>query len=271
MRLPDGSAFRLRVRSMVGLLPLAALAIFEEDELLRLTPFRQRAQDCYCRHSDLCSHLHMPSQPGMVGRRMLSVLTESKLRRVLARMLDDAEFLSPYGICSLSRDHLDHPFSFNFQGQEFRVEYQPGDSTSAMFGGNSYWRGPIWMPVNLILILALYTLYAYSGDAFQVERPTESGRLMTLFEAAQDLSERLVCPYLPDQKGRGPVPGNCDKFQSDPHWCEPVLFYEYFHGETGAGLGASHQTGWIGCIDRILQVSGDLTQDILMGAHAEMG
>jgi len=255
---------------MVGLLPLAAVAIFEEDELMRLTTFRQRAQDFYRRHPELCSNLHMPSQPGAAGRRMLSVFTESKLRRVLARMLDEDEFLSPYGIRSLSRYHHHHPFSFEYHGQEFRVDYQPGDSTSGMFGGNSNWRGPIWMPVNLILLRALYTLYAYYGESFKVECPTGSGQLMTLFEVAQELSDRLVRIFLPDQNGRRPVNGGIEKFQSDPHWKDHVLFYEYFNGDTGAGLGASHQTGWTGCIARILQVSGDVTKEILTDIHAEM-
>lgn len=271
VRLPDGSAFRLRVRSMVGLLPLAAVAIFEEDELSKLTAFRQRAQDFFRRHPDLCGNLHMPSEPGMAGRRMLSVFTEKKLRRVLARMLDEDEFLSPFGIRSLSACHRDQPFVFNYNGQEFRVDYQPGDSSLGMFGGNSNWRGPIWMPVNFILIRALYTLYAYFGEDFKIECPTGSGQLMTLFEVAQELSDRLVRIFLPDQDGRRPVNGSAEKFQSDPHWRDYVLFHECFHGDTGAGLGASHQTGWTGCIARILQVSGDVTSEILTGLHAEMG
>jgi hypothetical protein len=270
LRLPDGTAFRLKVRSMVGLLPLAAVALFEEAEYTKLTNFRQRARAFYGRHPELTANMHMPSQPGAAGRGMSSVFTEEKLRRVLAYMLDENEFLSPYGIRALSRYHREHPFIFFYNGQEFRVDYLPGDSNSGMFGGNSNWRGPIWMPVNFILLRALYQLYAFYGDSFKVECPTGSGQSMTLFEVAQELGDRLTRIFLPDENGRRPVYGGAEKFQTDPYWKDYILFYEYFHGDNGAGIGASHQTGWTGCIARIIQVMGDVTPEILTAADMEM-
>ena len=270
LRLPDGTATRLKVRSMVGLLPLAAVAIFEEQQLQKMPNFRQRAQAFYGRHPELLANMHLPQEPGVAGRRMLSLFNEEKLRRVLARMLDENEFLSPYGIRALSRYHREHPFIFQHNGQESRVEYLPGDSDSGMFGGNSNWRGPVWMPVNFLLVSAIYRLYAYYGDAFTVECPTGSGQQMTLFEVARELSKRLTRIFLPDADGRRPVYGSAEKFQSDPHWKDYVLFYEYFHGDNGAGIGASHQTGWTGCIARIIQFMGDVTKELLVSPDVEL-
>ncbi len=201
---------------------------------------------------------------------MLSLFTEQKLRRVLARMLDENEFLSPYGIRALSRYHKEHPFVFCHNGQESRVEYLPGDSNTGMFGGNSNWRGPIWMPVNFLLVGALYRLYAFYGDSFTVECPTGSGRQMNLFQVARELSMRLNRIFLPDDSGRRPVYGGAEKFQTDPHWKDYILFYEYFHGDNGAGIGASHQTGWTGCIARIIQIMGDVTEELLLSKDAEI-
>jgi hypothetical protein len=270
LRLPDGTALRLKVRSMVGLLPLAAVAVFEEADIMKLPNFRQRAQAFYLRHPELTINMHLPSQPGASGRRMLSVFNEQKLRRVLAKMLDENEFFSPYGLRSLSRYHREHPFVFHYAGQEFRVDYLPGDSNSGMFGGNSNWRGPVWMPVNFLLISALYRLYGYYGDAFTVECPAGSGQYMTLFEVAQELSKRVTSIFLRDSNGRRPVYGGSEKFQTDPHWKDLVLFYEYFHGDNGAGIGASHQTGWTGCIARTIQIMGDITKELVTGVDAEM-
>jgi len=270
LRLPDGTAMRLKVRSMVGLLPLAAVALFEEAELKNLPNFIQRTQAFYRRHPELLTNMHLPSQPGLAGRRMLSVFNEQKLRRVLAKMLDENEFFSPYGIRSLSRYHQEHPFVFHHAGQEFRVDYLPGDSNTGMFGGNSNWRGPVWMPVNYLLNVALIRLHAYYGDAFTVECPTGSGQYMTLFEVAQELSKRLTNIFLRNGNGHRPVYGGSEKFQTDPYWKDLVLFYEYFHGDNGAGIGASHQTGWTGCIARIIQGMGDVTNEVLIGADAEM-
>ena len=270
LRLPDGTAMRLKVRSMVGLLPLAAVALFEEADIAKLPNFVKRNQAFFSRHPELTANMHLPSQPGAAGRRMLSVFNEPKLRRVLARMLDENEFFSLYGIRALSRYHQEHPFVFHHAGQEFRVDYLPGDSNTGMFGGNSNWRGPVWMPVNFLLLTALWRLYAFYGDSFTVECPTGSGKYMTLFEVAQELGDRLTRIFLPDSNGRRPVYGGSEKFQTDPYWKDLVLFYEYFHGDNGAGIGASHQTGWTGCIARIIQLMGDLTKEIATGADVEM-
>jgi hypothetical protein len=263
LRLPDGTATRLKVRSMVGLLPITAIAIFEESTLDKLPQFRKNARQFLTRHPELCANLHMPSTPGVAGRRMISTVNESKLRRILARMLDENEFFGPYGIRALSRHHLEHPFVFHHNGQEFRVSYLPGDSDSGMFGGNSNWRGPVWMPVNMMLYTSLLRMAAYYGDSFKVECPTGSGNLMNLFQVAQELAERLIRTFGRNDQGRRPVYGATEKFQTDPHWRDHILFYEYFHGDNGAGIGASHQTGWTGCISRIIAVNGSLTEEML--------
>ena len=194
---------------------------------------------------------------------MISIVDEKKLRRILARMLDEKEFLGPHGIRALSRHHLEHPYVFRLGGQEFRVGYVPGDSDSGMFGGNSNWRGPVWMPVNFLIWTALLRLAAYYGDSFKVECPTGSGKQMNLFEVARELAERLISTFTRDASGRRPVYGGSEKFQSDPHWRDHILFYEYFHGDNGAGIGASHQTGWTGAIARMIQGNGLLTEDLL--------
>ena len=263
LRLPNGDAMRLKVRSMVGLLPLAAVAIFEEDILARLPTFRARAREFIARHPQLAANLHMPSTPGVAGRRLVAIVNEDKLRRILARMLDENEFYGPHGVRSLSRAHLAEPFVMHYGGQEFRVGYLPGDSDSGMFGGNSNWRGPVWMPVNLLLHLALLRLAAYYGDTLQVECPAGSGRLCSLFQVAHDLGERLIGTFLRDSSGRRPVFGGARKFQEDPHWRDHILFYEYFHGDNGAGIGASHQTGWTGCIALTIAVNGAFTEDMM--------
>jgi hypothetical protein len=263
LRLPNGEAFRLKVRSMVGLLPLAAVAIFEEDLREKLPTFVKQAQEFMERHPELRVNLHMPGTPGLAGRRLLATVNEEKLKRILEKMLDESEFYGPYGIRALSRYHHDHPFVFNLGSQEFRVSYLPGDSDSGMFGGNSNWRGPVWMPVNFLLYISLLRLSTYYGDSFKVECPTGSGKHMTLFEVAMDLGERLIGTFLKDSKGRRPVFGGTEKFQTDPHWRDNILFYEYFHGDNGAGIGASHQTGWTGCIARIIQGSGAFSAEYL--------
>ncbi|MBK8050798.1 MAG: glucosidase [Anaerolineales bacterium] len=269
LRLPDGNAFRLKVRSMVGLLPLAAVAIFEEDILARLPALRKHAREFIERRPELAANLHMPSTPGAAGRRMLATVNEEKLRRILTRMLDEGEFYGPHGIRSLSRVHLEHPFVFHVGSQEFKVTYLPGDSDSGMFGGNSNWRGPVWMPVNFLLYLSLLRLAAYYDDTFTIECPTGSGRQLTLFEVAHDLAGRLIGTFVRDEAGRRPVFGGTEKFQRDPYWRDHILFYEYFHGDNGAGIGASHQTGWTGCIALIIQADGSLTQELLAGPDAE--
>jgi hypothetical protein len=269
LRFPDGAATRLKVRSMVGLLPLAAVAVFEEDILAKLPRFAERARGFGRRHAELVANMHLPSLPGVANRRMLSILDERKLRRVLARMLDENEFFSPHGIRALSRFHREHPYVFRHGEQEFRVAYVPGDSDSGMFGGNSNWRGPVWMPVNYLLYTALVRLYAYYGDEFKVECPTGSGQMMSLLEVAKELGERLARPFLRDDSGQRPVYGGARKFQDDAHWRDLLQFYEYFHGDDGTGIGASHQTGWTGLVARIMQMNALLTPELLLEPGAE--
>ena len=263
LRFPDGSATRIKVRSMVGMLVLMAIAVFPPESFEKLPNFVERAKLFLERHPELTHATHLPTETGLQGRRMLSVVNEDKLRRILAYMLDETEFLSDYGIRALSKYHQDHPYVFYQGRQEFRVEYLPGDSNTGMFGGNSNWRGPIWLPVNLLLLRSLVHLYSYYGDDFKVECPTGSGNYVTLFDAAAEVANRLVGIFARNEAGNRPVYGGASKFQTDPYWKDLILFYEYFHGDNGAGIGASHQTGWTGCIASILQAASYLTPDIV--------
>jgi hypothetical protein len=247
LRFPDGTGVRLKVRSLVGLLPLAATTVLPADLRERLPRFFEQAQWFLERHPHTAAVLTVPLQVGAGGSRILSLVNPEKLRRMLGYMLDEKEFLSPYGIRSLSRHHAEHPYVFEAGGQEYRVAYVPGDSDSGMFGGNSNWRGPIWMPMQLMLIRALVNQYAHLGNDFTVECPVGSGRQMNLLEVSQELARRLSRLFLRNQEGRRPAHGNHARW-SDEHWRDHVLFYEYFHGDTGAGVGASHQTGWTGVI-----------------------
>ena len=261
LRLPSGEAFRLKVRSMVGLLPLCASTVFEEDMVTRHPKFMELIALFKKRHPEVIAHV-APTVDGYIGhagRRLLSPLTKAKLERILGYLLDENEFLSEYGIRALSRYHREHPFVFHVGGQEHRVEYLPGDSDSGMFGGNSNWRGPIWMPVNVLIVRGLLNLYGFYGDDFKVECPTGSGNRMNLFEVAKEISRRLASIFLRDASGRRPVHGGASTFQEDPHWRDLILFYEYFHGDNGAGIGASHQTGWTGLVARLLDLFGRLT------------
>jgi hypothetical protein len=266
LRFPDGSATRLKVRSVVGLLPLAAVAVFEEDILTKLPRFARRARECIRRNPSLCANIHLPYAPGVAGRRMLAILPENKLRKILARMLDENEFFSPFGIRSVSRHHLEQPYVLRHGGHAYQVGYVPGDSNSGMFGGNSNWRGPVWMPVNYLLYTALFRLYAYYGDDFKVECPTGSGKMMTLFQIARELGERLIRLFEQDEQGRRPSHGTAKRFQEDPHWSDLVLFHEYFHGDNGTGIGATHQTGWTGLVARVIQLNASLTSEMLLTA-----
>jgi hypothetical protein len=267
LRLPDGSAHRLKVRSMVGLLPLCAATILPHggaeisDELL--AQLRRRVESM----PELLATIHDPRAEGVNGRRMLAVVDEVKLRRILARMLDEDEFLGPHGLRAVSRAHADDAYRLDVHGQTYEVAYLPAESDSGMFGGNSNWRGPVWFPVNYLIMRGLLHLYAYHGDEFKIECPTGSGRVCTLFEVAEELGRRLVSIFTPDEQGRRPLYGGTERFQSDAHWKDLLLFYEYFHGDNGAGLGASHQTGWTGLVARIIQVFGYLRpEDILSNA-----
>jgi hypothetical protein len=259
--LPDGSAKRLKVRSMVGLLPLCAATVFDGNLLTQYPDLADRLRWFLETRPELCASIHNPSLAGVAGRRLASILDESKLRRVLAKMLDEDEFLSPYGIRSLSRYHAEHPYVIEAGGREYRVSYLPGESDTGMFGGNSNWRGPIWMPVNALLIRALLQYYTFYGDDFLVECPTGSGRKMTLYQVAEEISRRLSSIFLKDKDGRRPVHGGAKKFQDDPHWRDHLQFYEYFHGDNGAGLGASHQTGWTGIVARGMHLFATTTAE----------
>jgi hypothetical protein len=260
LHFPDGRAMRLKVRSMVGLLPVCASTVFEPGIALRHPRILELVELFKKRHPDIIERLRNADEKtgGYGGRRLLSVLNKEKLQRVLAYMLDEDEFLSPYGIRSLSRYHLEHPFVFYVGGQEYRVDYLPAESNTGMFGGNSNWRGPIWMPVNGLLLRALLNLYQFYGDDFKVECPTRSGNFMTLFEVAMEIQNRLTKIFRRGEDGNRPVYGGTQKFQEDPHWKDYILFYEYFHGDNGAGLGASHQTGWTGLVARMLDMGARL-------------
>jgi hypothetical protein len=271
LRYPDGHAERIKVRSMVGLLPLCAVTVIPAEIITRFLALAQRVTGYLARNHDLLANIADPLVPGVHGRHLLSILDEAKLRRVLARMLDEDRFLGPHGVRSLSRWHRDHPYQFRVHGEEYRVHYLPAESDTGMFGGNSNWRGPIWFPVNLLIIRALFQYYLYYGDDFRIECPTGSGRQMTLFEVARELAGRLSRIFLRDAQGRRPVYGGTAKFQEDPHWRDLLLFYEYFHGDNGAGLGASHQTGWTGTVARLIQLFGSVTAaEVLHGGTRPM-
>jgi hypothetical protein len=261
LRLPDGTAQRLKVRSMVGLLPFCAATPFEPALFDKYPEISERFQWFMGARPELAASFHDPRKIGIGGRRLFAVLDENKLRRLLAIMLDESEFLSPYGIRSLSRRHGDRPYLLHVDGQEYRVGYLPAESDTGMFGGNSNWRGPIWVPVNILILRALMNYYAFYGNDFTVECPTGSGRRMNLYQVAEELARRLAATFLKDRDGRRPVYGGSRKFQEDPHWRDYILFYEYFHGDNGAGLGASHQTGWTGAIARVMHVFATTTQD----------
>jgi hypothetical protein len=254
LRLPDGRSQRLKVRSMVGLLPLCAATVFEGAYLREHPETREVLRRFLEARPEITAFIHDPTKLGYAGRRLAAILDETRLRRVLATMLDEQEFLSPYGIRSLSRYHAEHPFIFHVGDQEYRVSYLPAESDTGMFGGNSNWRGPIWMPVNALIIRGLLQYYGYYGNDFTIECPTGSGRHMNLYQVAEELSRRLTRIFLRDDHGRRPVYGGTRKFQEDPHWRDYLSFYEYFHGDNGAGLGASHQTGWTGVIARAMHV-----------------
>jgi len=270
LKLPDGRSERLKVRSMVGLLPLCATTVLQGKLQGKFPKLGERFGRFLSARPELTAFIHDPMKVGYGGRRLGAILNEDRLRRVLACMLDENEFLSPYGIRALSRYHAEHPFMFHVGDQAYSVGYLPAESDSGMFGGNSNWRGPIWMPVNGLIIRALLQYYAFYGDDFKIECPTGSGRQMTLYQIAEEITRRLSSIFLKDASGRRPVYGGTRKFQEDPHWRDYVLFYEYFHGDNGAGLGASHQTGWTGIIARAMHLFATTTAEQMqaLGKHA---
>jgi hypothetical protein len=272
LRLPNGFGARLKVRSLVGLLPLCATTVIEPWQRARVPKIEAHFRERVRRMPQLLQGIHMSGENarGYGDRGIMAVVNEDRLRRVLKTMLDEEEFLSPYGIRALSRVHEQRPYMFHVGSHEYSVKYLPAESDSRMFGGNSNWRGPIWMPMNVLLIRALLQFYMYYGNAFTVECPTGSGRRMNLYEVARELSTRLTRIFLRDEHGHRPVHGGTEMFQTDPHWKDHLLFYEYFHGDNGAGLGASHQTGWTGLIGTLIGLFGsaDGTAWLELGRNA---
>ncbi len=254
---PDGGARPLRVRSLVGLIPLFAVETLEPDVVDALPGFKRRMQWFLENRPELA--MHVETETGEEGgiRRLLTLANRERLRRILRYMLDEAEFLSPYGVRALSRYHREHPYLLQSGGAEYRVDYEPAESTTGLFGGNSNWRGPVWFPVNYLLIESLQKYHYFFGDALKVEFPTGGGERLSLWDVAGELSRRLTRLFLRGADGRRPVHGGTEKFQTDPHWRDLVLFYEYFHGDNGAGLGASHQNGWTALVAKLLQQSGE--------------
>jgi hypothetical protein len=257
LRMPGGASVPLKVRSMVGLIPLFAVETLDSGLLARLPAFARRLEWFIEHRPDLTAHVASMRPCGVGERRLFAIVWEDRLRRLLKVMLDEREFLSPFGIRALSRIHRDQPYHLAFDGVDHIVDYEPGEATTGLFGGNSNWRGPIWFPVNYLLIEALQRFHYYFGDGFTVECPTGSGQMMTLSQVAEELSHRLTRLFLRDADGRRPAFGDRELLQRDPHWRDYLLFHEYFHGDTGVGLGASHQTGWTALVAKLLQQSGD--------------
>ncbi len=258
--LPGGAMLPLRVQSAVGIIPLFAVETLELSDLMRMTGFSRRMQWFLKHRPETAMSVTCSGVSGSCERRILSIASPDQLRRILRRLLDKEEFLSEHGVRALSRYHKDHPYTLKTDGQPHVVDYEPGDSTTDQFGGNSNWRGPVWMPINFLLIEALQKFHHYLGNDFKVECPTNSGRLMTLWEVAAELSRRLVGIFKADARGRRPIYNGAARIQDNPAWNRHVLFYEYFHGETGAGLGASHQTGWTSLVAKLIQQLADWSQ-----------
>jgi len=257
LHLPSGDDHFLKIRSMVGLIPLFAVETLEPEIVDRLPGFKRRMQWFVDNHVDVPEHIEMTQRSARGVRRLLSLANRKQLKRILSRMLDETEFLSPYGVRSLSRYHLDHPYEVQVNDHISRVDYEPAESTSGIFGGNSNWRGPIWFPMNYLLVESLQKYHHYYGEDFKVEFPSRSGSEVDLWEVAAEISRRLVHIFVRDKEGRRPVAGGSELFQSDPHWRDLLLFYEYFHADNGAGIGASHQTGWTGLVAKLIEQSGE--------------
>jgi hypothetical protein len=257
LRLPDGTSLKLGVRSMVGLIPLFAVDTIHPAVIESLTGFRRRMDWFLTHRPDLCGNIASLSREGIESRRLLSLLVRSRLTKVLEKMLDESEFLSPYGIRALSKYHEKHPFILSYGNNEYRVDYEPAESRTSLFGGNSNWRGPVWFPVNFLMIESLQKFCWYYGDDFTAEFPTGSGRHMNLGDIAAELSRRLSRIFLRDSNNQRPVYGAANKLQTDPQFKDYIWYYEYFHGDTGAGIGASHQTGWTALVAKLLQQSGE--------------
>ena len=257
LHLPEGKPYPMKVRSMVGLIPLFAVETLEPELLERLPDFKRRMEWFIAHRADLTHNVACMRTPGNAERRLLSIVNQDQLRRVLRFMLDENEFLSPYGIRAISRFHKDNPYMLQVNGTAHRVDYEPAESSTGLFGGNSNWRGPIWFPLNYLLIESLQKFHHYVGEDFKVECPTGSGQMLTLWEVAGEISKRLSRIFLRDANQRRPVFGEIEKFQTDPNWRDLIPFHEYFHGDNGSGVGASHQTGWTALVAKLLQQSGE--------------
>jgi hypothetical protein len=254
---PDGAARPLRVRSLVGLIPLFAVETLEPEIVDALPGFKRRMQWLIENRPELANHVETDTGGDQGVRRLLTLANRHRLQKILRYLLDEQEFLSPYGIRALSAHHRTHPYVLQVGGHDYRVDYEPGESSTGIFGGNSNWRGPIWFPVNFLLIESLQKFHRFFGDALTVECPTGSGRRVTLADVAAEIARRLGQLFLRGPDGRRAVHGATERFQRDPHWRDLVPFFEYFHGDTGAGLGASHQTGWTALVATLLEESGD--------------
>ena len=252
LHLPDGRMTPLKVRSMVGLIPLFAVETLEPELLERVPEFKRRLEWFLAYRPDLAALVSHWSEEGRGHRRLLSLLRGHRMKRLLQRMLDESEFLSPYGVRALSKVHAERPYVYRVDGMDLQVSYQPAESDSGLFGGNSNWRGPVWFPVNFLLIESLQKFHHYYGDDFKVECPVGSGQYLTLEEVAAEIATRLTRLFLLDGQGRRPVHGANPRLQADPHFRDHLLFYEYFHGDDGRGVGASHQTGWTGLVAKLL-------------------
>jgi glycogen debranching enzyme len=257
LHLPNGDDHFLKIRSMVGLIPLFAVETLEPEIVDRLPGFKRRMQWFIDNHADVPEHIEMTQRSARGVRRLLSLANRKQLKRILSRMLDETEFLSPYGVRSLSRYHLDHPYEVQVNDHVSRVDYEPAESTSGLFGGNSNWRGPIWFPLNYLLVEALQKFHHYYGEDFKVECPARAGNEVDLWEVAAEISRRLVHIFVRGKDGRRPVAGGLELFQSNPHWKDLILFHEFFHGDNGAGIGANHQTGWTGLVAKLIEQSGE--------------
>lgn len=257
LHLPNDRQIALKVRSLVGLIPLFAVETIEPETLQKLPGFKKRVEWFIQNRPDLTQNIACMKSEGVGERRLLAIVYRDRLRRILQKMLDETEFLGDYGIRAISRYHAEHPYIFHVNGTQFRVDYEPAESSSGLFGGNSNWRGPVWFPVNFLLIESLQKFHYYLGDDFQVECPTGSGQMMTLWEVAAELSQRLIQIFLKNTSGYRPVYGGTQKFQTDPYWQDLILFHEYFHGDNGAGIGASHQTGWTGLVAKLIGQFGE--------------
>jgi len=256
LHLSDNKHIPMKTRSMVGLVPLFAVGTFEPEDLEKLPSFSRRMRWFLDHHADVAEHVDMSRRTERGARLLLTIANRKKLERIYRYLLDENEFLSPHGVRALSKFHRDHPFVLNVDGRSHSVDYEPAESVTDLFGGNSNWRGPVWFPMNFLLIESIQRVHYYYGDEFQVEFPTGSGKKLTLWDASSELSRRLSRIFLRREGGR-PVYGDVAAFQDDPFWRDLILFYEYFHGETGAGLGASHQTGWTALVAKLLEQSGE--------------